>query len=90
MDTAGTYEFYNTGLEDGADAAETAFFIPPYYEIVKMNWSTGNAANEEETEEIEKIDLRAQYLSFDFEVRTNDNVRLRLQGTIFWRVAQPF
>ena len=52
-----------------------------------MHWSTGNAADEEETEEIEKIDLRAQYLFFDFEVRTNDNVRLRLQGTIFWRVA---
>ncbi len=28
-----------------------------------------------------------RYLFFNFEVRTEDNVRLRLEGTIFWQAA---
>lgn len=33
-----------------------------------------------------KIDMRAQKMFFSYEVRTSDNVKLRLAGTIFWRV----
>merc|ERR1712050_160173 len=35
---------------------------------------------------VTKIDLRAKKMFFDFEVRTSDNVKLRLEGTIFWQV----
>jgi len=41
---------------------------------------------ESDLEEVQKIDLRSQYLLFNFEVRTEDNVRLQLEGTIFWQV----
>merc|ERR1711881_481804 len=35
---------------------------------------------------VTKIDLRAQYAFFEFNVRTSDNVELVLEGTIFWQV----
>merc|ERR1712166_313389 len=50
-----------------------------------MRWSSGSTAAEKK--EVQKIDLRAQYMTFDYEVRTSDNVRLRLEGTVFWRVT---
>jgi len=33
-----------------------------------------------------KIDMRARMMFFTYEVRTSDNVKLRLDGNIFWRV----
>merc|ERR1711896_111372 len=36
---------------------------------------------------ITKIDTRAQYAFFEYEVRTSDNVALKLEGTIFWQVV---
>merc|ERR1712060_473725 len=35
---------------------------------------------------VTKIDLRAQYAFFEYNVRTADNVELVLEGTIFWQV----
>merc|ERR1719450_219322 len=36
---------------------------------------------------VTKIALRARYTSFEYRVRTLDNVELVLQGTIFWQVT---
>lgn len=33
-----------------------------------------------------KIDLRARMSNFQYEVRTNDNVKLSLSGTLFWKI----
>merc|ERR1712070_788148 len=35
---------------------------------------------------VTKIDMRARMMFFTYEVRTSDNVKLRLDGNIFWRV----
>merc|ERR1719421_1731004 len=35
---------------------------------------------------VSKIDMRARMIFFTYEVRTSDNVKLRLDGNIFWRV----
>merc|ERR1719506_3614048 len=48
-----------------------------------MMWSSGDGAHKTVT----KIDLRAQSITFDYGVRTSDNVKLRLKGIIFWRVT---
>merc|ERR1711977_305445 len=53
--------------------------------VVTMDWSSGSTAKE--TRAVTKIDLRSQYMTFNYEVRTSDNVRLRLEGTVFWRVV---
>merc|ERR1719230_1386640 len=34
---------------------------------------------------VRRIDGRSRKAFYQYEVRTNDNVNLRLQGTIFWR-----
>merc|ERR1712188_177832 len=57
----------------------TAFFLPPHSKLVTMKWSF--------TGLVTKIDLRAQYMTFRYEVRTSDNVRLHLEGTVFWLVT---
>merc|ERR1740123_791398 len=35
---------------------------------------------------VTKIDMRARKMFFAYEVRTSDNVKLSLEGTIFWQV----
>merc|ERR1719235_2976319 len=68
----------------GSDGEGKAFFLPPHNKVMTMSWSSGlTAANRKQ---VTKIDLRSQYMTFDYEVRTSDNVRLRLEGTVFWRV----
>jgi len=63
----------------------TSFFLPPYNKLMTMQWSCGTTGLEKKN--VTKMDLRAQYQTFNYEVRTSDNVRLRLEGTIFWRVT---
>jgi len=35
-----------------------------------------------------RFDCRAQFMSFEFNCRTSDNVELVLEGTFFWEAAQ--
>jgi len=74
---------------DGQDAGGMAFFLPPYCEVLRMSWSdySHNPAEETRKVAVEKIDMRARHIFFKYEVRTSDNVKLILEGTIFWRVT---
>lgn len=81
-DDQGSFTFH---IGSDGDGKGTAFFLPPYNKVITMSWSSGSTA--EEMRKVTKIDLRAQYMTFDYEVRTSDNVRLRLEGTVFWRVV---
>merc|ERR1719387_965693 len=69
----------------GSDGEGKAFFLPPHNKVMTMSWSSGSTAADRR--EVTKIDLRSQYMTFNYEVRTSDNVRLRLEGTVFWRVT---
>lgn len=95
-DNEGIYTFHS-GASSGKGAA---FFLPPHCDLVTMYW--GSAASPEEVAKnkvasgqktvnfkvpITKIDTRAQYAFFEYEVRTADNVALLLEGTIFWQVV---
>jgi len=79
-DVSGSYTFFN----GSAGGIGTSFFLPPYSELVTMKWSDDHGVAG--MIEVTKIDLRAQKMFFKFEVRTSDNVKLRLEGTIFWQV----
>jgi regulator of protease activity HflC (stomatin/prohibitin superfamily) len=95
-DNQGTFTFHNGGAKGGQG---TAFFLPPHCELVTMHWSSGtseedlqknvvrNAKRPVHKVPVTKIDLRAQYASFEYSVRTSDNVELVLEGTIFWQVT---
>jgi len=91
-DAQGKVTIYN-----GADGT-SAFFLPPYTSIVQMMWSDfseipktpadGAAASEPVVKKVPvtTIDLRTRKIFFSYEVPTSDNVKLRLDGTIFWKI----
>jgi len=71
----------------------SAFFLPPYHSLVTMRWSSYSdpinpsaKGQEHKLVSVTKIDMRAKMMFFTYEVRTSDNVKLRLDGNIFWRV----
>mmetsp|Transcript_47411 Transcript_47411/g.110521 ORF Transcript_47411/g.110521 Transcript_47411/m.110521 type:complete len:594 (-) Transcript_47411:132-1913(-) len=80
-DTNGSFTVFS-GAPDG-----TAFFLPPYTTVWEMQWSTYNGRDEPGSfRTVREIDLRVQMLFFKYEVRTSDNVKLLLEGSIFWQV----
>jgi regulator of protease activity HflC (stomatin/prohibitin superfamily) len=66
----------------------TRFFLPAYSDIVTMYWSSygQDAKNPGEKVPVARIDMRERKMFYTYEVRTNDNVRLLVNGTIFWKV----
>ncbi|KAH8055673.1 hypothetical protein JL722_8016 [Aureococcus anophagefferens] len=62
------------------------FFVPPTWEIVSLKWSRGRRRETRDLV-ISVFDCRPQYMSFEFNCRTSDNVELVLEGTFFWEVA---
>jgi len=75
-----------TGASGGG---ANTFFMPPYTSLMEFNWSAYTSpvlVDPVPRVQITMIDLRAQKMFFQNEVRTSDNVRLKLEGTIFWQV----
>jgi regulator of protease activity HflC (stomatin/prohibitin superfamily) len=85
-DAQGRVTIYN-GAEGTA-----AFFLPPYTSVVTMQWSDFSHIPSPGVEQVvtkapvTKIDLRTRKMFFSYEVPTSDNVKLRLYGTIFWKI----
>jgi len=79
----GQDQFYYGKNED-----QRTFFTPPYSEIVQLCWSRGRRRERRDLY-ISKIDLRPQFMSFEFNCRTSDNVELILEGTLFWEIVDP-
>jgi len=80
-------------IHNGANGS-AAFFLPPYTKIVEMKWSDFSAIPESGKEDkaiakvpVTAIDLRTRKVFFSYEVPTSDNVKLRLDGTIFWKIV---
>ena len=63
-----------------------AFFVPPHHSVYSLTWSRGRRREKRDLK-IERLDLRPQFMSFEFNTRTSDNVELVLEGTFFWQVA---
>merc|ERR1719491_743449 len=85
MDKAGEFHFYY-GNDSKRGQHTRFFFLPAYAEIVKLNWSRGRRRERRDLY-IDRFDCRAQYMSFEFNCRTKDNVELVLEGTFFWEVV---
>eukprot|EP00301_Raphidiophrys_heterophryoidea_P002451 c11145_g1_i1.p1 GENE.c11145_g1_i1~~c11145_g1_i1.p1 ORF type:complete len:681 (-),score=175.38 c11145_g1_i1:119-2119(-) len=83
-DKEGAFSFFHgAGTRDGE---KRAFFVPPHCDIVTLLWSRGRRREKRDLK-IQKIDCRPQYMSFEFNCRTNDNVELVLEGTFFWQIV---
>lgn len=76
------YFFGTAGKSDNP----RSFFLPPYSEVVRLNWSRGRRREKRDLY-IDRFDCRSQYMSFEFNCRTKDNVELILEGTFFWEVV---
>jgi len=77
----------NVTIYEGSFATGNSFFLPPYAQVVTMQWSsyseTGNYVSKVP---VTRIDMRARKMLFNFDVSTSDSVKLRLQGVIFWQM----
>jgi len=85
-DSDGAFGYYYGSDEKRALGQPRSFFLPPHAEIVKLCWSRGRRREKRDLY-IERFDTRAQYMSFEFNCRTKDNVELILEGTFFWEVV---
>lgn len=85
----GRYVIYS-GSDNGGNG--TSFFLEPFQAIVEMEWSTFSEPREGGTQVISyapvtRIDMRARKVFYQYDVRTNDNVALRIEGQIFWKIT---
>merc|ERR1712023_43746 len=62
------------------------FFIPPHHSVHSLTWSRGRRREKRDLH-IDRLDMRAQFMSFEFNCRTADNVELVLEGTFFWQIV---
>lgn len=76
-------------IHQGSGDQGTYFFSPAYSELVTQYWSSygGDAKTPGEKVPVTRIDLRERKASYTYEVRTGDNVKLSLSGTVYWRVV---
>merc|ERR1719164_272492 len=63
-----------------------AFFIPPHHTAHQLCWSRGRRRERRDLR-LTTLDCRPQFMSFEFNCRTADNVELVLEGTFFWQVV---
>jgi hypothetical protein len=63
-----------------------AFFLPPYCEIVEHLWSRGRRRQTRDLK-VTHLDMRPQFMNFEFNSRTGDNVELVLEGTFYWQIV---
>jgi len=62
------------------------FFLPPYCQVVEHVWSRGRRRQKRDLR-ITHLDMRPQFMNFEFNVCTSDNVELVLEGTFYWQLA---
>ena len=79
---AGELNFYYGAGEKRDANKPRAFFIPPHHSIYSLMWSRGRR----EGDRTSTLDCRPQFMSFEFNTRTSDNVELVLEGTFFWQI----
>merc|ERR1719217_1197870 len=84
-DGNGDFHYYY-GSEEKRGDKPRSFFLPAYSEIVGLNWSRGRKRDIKGLL-IKRFDCRPQYMKFEFNCRTKDNVELILEGTFFWEVV---
>jgi len=81
---AGVLEFFYGDDKKRGDKPR-AFFVPPHSEVFELCWSKGRRRDCRNLN-ISKLDCRPQFMNFEFNCRTSDNVELVLEGTFFWQI----
>ncbi|CAE8632169.1 unnamed protein product, partial [Polarella glacialis] len=85
-DKDGQLHFHYGNHEKHTSTEPKSSFLQPYAEIVQLWWSSGLRRAKRDLC-IERFDCRAQYMWFEFDCRTTDNVELVLEVTMFWEAV---
>merc|ERR1711966_204323 len=83
-DGKGDFQYYY-GSEEKRGNKPRSFFLPPYSEIVGLDWSRGRKRDQKGLL-ITRFDCRPMFMKFEFNCRTSDNVELVLEGVLFWEL----
>jgi regulator of protease activity HflC (stomatin/prohibitin superfamily) len=84
-DGSGSMHFHYGDPKKQADGKAKAFFLPPYAEVVELRWSGGLRRAKRDLV-IDRFDCRPQFMWNEIDCRTQDNVELVLETTLFWEV----
>jgi len=68
------------------DSPMRNFFLPPFCEILKQQWSTDLRKEHMECEEVWRFDMRPSYMNYEFNCRTIDNVELVVDVSFYWQI----
>jgi len=82
----GHYSFFYGNPKRRPNGEPRTLFLPPYAEIAVHRWSSGVRRDKRDLY-IRCLDCRAQYMYFEFNCRTSDNVEMVLEGTFFWQIS---
>lgn len=85
-DKEGVARFHYGTPEKHAEAGPRSFFLEPFAAIAELWWSSGLRRAKRDLK-ITRFDCRPQYMWFEFDCRTADNVELVLEATFFWEVT---
>jgi hypothetical protein len=83
-DDKGSFQYFYGSDELRGDRPR-AFFKPPYWELVEHCWSRGRRRQTRDLRLVH-LDMRPQFMNFEFNSRTSDNVELVLEGTFYWQL----
>jgi regulator of protease activity HflC (stomatin/prohibitin superfamily) len=79
---------------NGSKTEERAFFVPPFHELISLNWTNPVVLSRvakvktepEPFRSVSRFDLRPSFMNYEFIARTVDNVELAIAITFFWRI----
>lgn len=80
VDKFGKYSFRR-----GSDETRN-FFVPPYCNILEQEWSVDLQKYGTKVSKVSRFDLRPQYMDFQFEIRTKDNVEIVIDLNFYWQI----
>lgn len=80
IDETGDYSF-KSGKDD-----TKSFFIHPKSRLLTHFWST-DLTDESTTREVTRFDSRRQYMDFEFNVCTSDNVEIKMNLNFYWQIV---
>jgi len=84
-DQDGVFHYHYGDPKKATAESSRSFFVPPHSEVVTLNWSSGMRRLKRDLK-ISRFDLRPNYMWNEIECRTQDNVELVLETTLFWEV----
>jgi len=62
------------------------FFLPPFCEVLKQEWSIDLRKEHKECERVWRFDMRPRYMNYEFNCRTIDNVELVVDVSFYWQI----